>query len=632
MCGIVAIYSPDGPIAPGLVQRATKALAHRGPDGSGVWESVDGRVALGHSRLCLIDPNASQPLESLDAPLQLVVNGELYAYQAIQRDLRGRGHQLRTRSDSEIVLHLYEERGTGCMDSLRGEFAFVLWDQARQTLFAARDRFGIKPLFYAQVGSVLFLASEAKALLAAGVPAAWDETALFQALHLSFDAGRSLFAGIRQVPPAHMLIASADGVRIERYWDIPYPRRGEPSPDPVDGQAIERVRSLLDESVRLRMEADVPVGCLLSGGVDSSSVLALAARHSDRPVAAFTIGFNNAAYDESELARTTAKEVGADFHLLSVDDRDLADCFTEGVRHGEMMQFNAHGSARFLLSQEIHRLGYKTVMAGEGADELFAGYAFLRSAMPLASSGRLGWPWWLSAGLRMILPPTPARRELAHVSPWLARLAVGVGDGAVETLVERVRLVRAVLSPDFVAGFDGFDPYRSLYESLDRRAALREMEPAKAMLYVWLRTLFANYHMAADRIDMAHAVEVRMPFLDHVLFEYACRIPIAQLAKDGQNKSLLREAARPWLSDGVRTRVKKPFLAPPAAATPGNALHEFAQDTLRGATAPFVDRGAVLRLLDGLPQRRPAELQAVEAILMALVSLTILDRHYFRGG
>jgi asparagine synthase (glutamine-hydrolysing) len=251
--------------------------------------------------------------------------------------------------------------------------------------------------------------------------------------------------------------------------------------------------------------------------------------------------------------------------------------------------------------------------------------------MPLGQPGRLRSPWWLSAGLRMLLPRTAARRELARVSPWLARLAVAVGEAPIETLLERVRLVRAVLSPDFVARFEGFDPYLSLYESLDARSSLRGMEPAKAMLYVWLRTLFANYHMAADRIDMAHAVEVRMPYLDHVLFEYASQIPIAQLAKDGQNKSLLREVARPWLSDGVRTRVKKPFLAPPATATPGNALHAFAQDTLRGTTLPFVDRGAVIRLLDSLPERRPAELQAVEAILMALVSLTILDRQYLAG-
>ena len=635
MCGIVALYSSNGPLPPDAVRRGRDALAHRGPDGRGLWQAEDGHVALGHTRLSMVDPLADQPLASEDERLRLIVNGEFYDYEAIQRDLRGRGHRLRTRSDSEIALHLYEDQGVRCLASLRGEFAFVLWDANRRTLFAARDRFGVKPLFYAQVGGVLYLASEVKALLAAGVPASWDEEAVYGTLHLAFDAGRSLFRGIRQVPPAHMLIATDDGVRLERYWDIPYPDKGTVADaSRVDeAERIEQTRALLDDAVRLRMRADVPVGCLLSGGVDSSTVLGLAARHSSRPVAAFTIGFNDPAYDESDLARATAQHAGAEFHLLPMSDRDLADSFTDAVCQGEMLQVNAHGTARFLLSREIQRAGYKTVMAGEGADELFAGYAFVRGALGSgASASRL--PLWLSFGLRLLRPRTPAQAALAEVSPWLARLGQGLGfaDPALNSLVERLGFVRGVLAPGFVAGFGGFDPYRSLYESLDQRASLRRWEPAKAMLYVWMRTIFANYHMGADRLDMAHAVEVRLPFLDHVLFEYVSQVPVSLLAKDGQNKWLLREAARPSIPDAVYRRVKKPFLAPPAIAIPGNPLHDLAQDTLRSAALPaFFDRDAVNGLLDSLPGRAPATLTAIEALLMALVSLTILDQRYFSG-
>lgn len=637
MCGIVAIYSPTVPLPPGAVQRATDALAHRGPDGHGLWRADDGHVALGHTRLSMVDPLADQPLASEDGDLHLVVNGELYDFERIQDELRTRGHHLRTRSDSEIALHLYQERGIECLRDLRGEFAFALWDEARQTLFAARDRFGIKPLFYAQVGATIYLGSEVKALLAAGVPAAWDEETVFDTFHLCFDAGRSLFRGIRQVPPAHRLIATRDGVRLERYWDIPYPV-GDAKQARFDvDETVGRVRTLLDDAVRLRLRADVPVGCLLSGGVDSSTVLELAARHSERPVAAFTIGFNQAAYDESDLARATAEHAGAEFHLLPVGDRELADSFAEAVTAGEMLQFNAHGTARYLLAREIQRAGYKTVMAGEGADELFAGYAFVRAAVAAGGSGAasgLHLPGWLSIGLRLLRPRTPAQRELARVSPWLARVSQGLGFAgpAVDSLVERLGFVRGVLAPDFVAAHRGHDPYRALYESLDQRAALRRWEPAKSMLYLWLRTLFANYHLAADRLDMAHAVEVRMPFLDHVLFEYVSQVPVALLARDGQNKFLLREAARPYIPDQVYRQTKKPFLAPPATATPGNPLHDFAQDTLRGGSLPFVARGAVVRLLDSLPGRPPAEGQALEALLMALVSLTILDRAYFAGA
>jgi asparagine synthase (glutamine-hydrolysing) len=631
MCGIVALHSPTAPLPPGAVRHGMEALLHRGPDGHGLWEAPDRRVGLGHTRLSLVDPLAHQPLASEEEDLRLIVNGELYGYEAIRRNLQRRGHVLRTRSDSEIALHLYQEEGIECLRSLRGEFALVLWDAPRRRLFAARDRFGIKPLFYAQVGPVLYLASEIKALFAAGVPAAWDEDGVYDVLHLPFDPSRTLFRGIRQVPPAHLLVATDDGIRIERYWDIPYPRRRDTRRTFDEGEAIAEVRSLLDDAVRLRLQADVPVGCLLSGGVDSSTVLALAARHSPQPIAAFTIGFNDAAYDETEAARTTAAALGAEFHELPMQDRDLAEAFGDAVRQGEMLQVNAHGTARFLLSREISRLGYKSVMAGEGADELFAGYAFLTGA--LGGAGQRRGPDWLRFGLRMLRPRTSAQAALAEVSPWLSRLGQGLGfaDPALRSLMERLAIMRGVLAPAFLAGHRGRDPYRRLYEGMDRRADLREFEPAKVLLYAWLRTIFANYHMGADRLDMAHAVEVRLPFLDHVLFEQVSQFPVSLLAKDGHNKHLLREAARPVIPDGVYQRVKKPFLAPPAIAVAGNPLNDLAQDTLRASSLAFVDHRALTTLLDGLPRRAPGELAALEALLMALVSLTILDEAYVAG-
>ena len=629
MCGIVAIYAPGRRVPPDAASRAIDRIAHRGPDGRGLWQSADGQISLGHARLTLIDPEAAQPLSSEEDRHRIVVNGEFYDYRRIQKDLRGRGHRLRSRGDSEIALHLYEEQGSGALTQLRGEFAFALWDEPKQQLFAARDRFGIKPLFYAERAGILYLASEAKAILAAGVPAAWDEQSVYQSLHLAFDASRSLFSGIRQVPPGHFLIGSADGIRLERYWDIPYPPRSAPPRAHVTEATIERVRDLLDESVELRTQADVPVGYLLSGGIDSSTVLALGARHTDRPVTAFTIGFDDPAYDESELAVETARAVGADIHVVRLDDRETVATFAEGVRHGEMVQFNAHGTARYVLSREIRRAGYKAVMAGEGADELFGGYAWTRPA--LASDGARRWRSWLAMGVRLLSPASPEHRELAVTSPWLARMsrAIGGTDLAIGSLVDRLRLARTALDPEFLKRFRGFDPYRSLYESLDHGDLLRRIEPGKALLYLWLRTIFVNYHLAADRLDMAHAVEVRLPYLDHVLFEEVSQIPSAELLRGGTNKFLLREAARPFVPASVYQRIKKPFLAPPAAATPGTAVHEFVQDTLRGSSLPFLDRRRVIEILDSAAACRPSHLVALEALLMALVSLTLLDEHYF---
>jgi asparagine synthase (glutamine-hydrolysing) len=268
-------------------------------------------------------------------------------------------------------------------------------------------------------------------------------------------------------------------------------------------------------------------------------------------------------------------------------------------------------------------------MAGEGADELFAGYAFLGAAVAGTTSAP-GWPGWLSLGLKLVRPPTAAQRLLANTSPWLARVSRGLGfaGSALDALAQRLDLVRSVLAADFIASHPE-DPYQRLYEGLAVGAPIRAWEPAKAMLYVWLRTIFADYHMASDRLDMASAVEVRLPYLDHQLFEHVSRLPIAVLAKGGQNKYLLRQVAKPYVSTSVYSRVKKPFLAPPAAATKGTALHDLSQNILRGSRLPFVDGIEVRRLLDSLSARPQTGLQAVEGVLLMLVSLTLLHEHYF---
>ena len=225
MCGIVGIYSPTGAVGSDALERATGVLTHRGPDGQRTWLAADHRVGLGHARLSIIDlATGDQPIASEDGRRHIVVNGEFYDFERIQEDLSRRGHRLRTRSDSEIALHLYEERGPGCLEQLRGEFAFLLWDGRTDRLFAARDRFGIKPLYYAWRGDVLVLASEAKALFAAGIPARWDRSTFFRTVHHQAPPqDRTLFEGVHQVPPGHYLIASAGEVRLVRYWDFDYP-------------------------------------------------------------------------------------------------------------------------------------------------------------------------------------------------------------------------------------------------------------------------------------------------------------------------------------------------------------------------------------------------------------------------
>ena len=632
MCGIVAIYSRGRPVSLEALRRATAALRHRGPDGDRTWLSADGRTGLGHTRLSIVGEAGEQPIAGENERERIVVNGEFYDFDRIRRDLEGRTHRFRTNTDSEIALHLYQELGTACLQQLRGEFAFVLWDEARDTLFAARDRFGIKPLFYTEVGDTLFLASEAKALFAAGVPAAWDQEGVFQNLFGCYSPDRSLFRNIRQVPPGHFLLATRGSTRLIRYWDIEYPRQRAGLDGFSEPECVEQVRSLLDESVRLRMRADVPVGCLLSGGLDSSSVLGLAAAYSPRPVAAFTIAFNQNEYDESPRARESAAHVGAELKLVPVSETDIADHLARSTWHGEMIQYNVHGTARFLLSRAVQQAGYRSVMAGEGADELFAGYAFVRRAV-LARRHVGILPGWLRLAARLLPPMDQTERLIAHTSPWLARASrlVEPPPALMARLAEVLELLRSLLAGDFVRQFQDRDPYREFFRSFDVRAKLLGREPAKQILYIWLRSIFVNYHLAADRLDMAHAVEVRLPFLDHKLFDYASKIPASLLAKGGQQKYLLREAARPYVTDNVYRGLKQPFWAPPTALQRGNRVYELVQDTLRSpslSSVPFFNQAAVVGLLDQLSTFDSTRRAAFDPLLMPILSLGIMHERF----
>jgi len=613
-----------------------RSLRHRGPDGEGHWLATDGKIGLAHTRLSIIDlDTGAQPIANEDETIRIVVNGEFYGFEAIRCALEKKGHRFRTRSDAEIALHLYEEYGTACLAHLRGEFAFVLWDGNRNRLFAARDRFGIKPLYYSEWSDSLYLASEAKALLAAGVPGAWDDEAVFQMLFACVAQDRSVFRDVRQIPPGHFLLSHESGaIELQRYWDADYPV-AEPNgarTDPRD--SLEQVRLLLEESVRLRMRADVPVGCLLSGGLDSAVALGIASSQGARPMNAYTISFDHPDYDESTWARQSADFNGANLEVVSAADAELAAHFVESVRHGEIVQYNAHGTARYLLSKAVMRSGYKTVLAGEGADELFAGYGFCRPAVIGRSNGNVGFlRGRLRTAWRLLQLATQEQAAIARTSPWLARATrmIDLPGWLVGSLAERMQMLRSVLPPELAARHRGNDPYRMLYESLAATEILRDREPAKQLIYLWLKTMFPGYILTADRADMAHGVEVRLPFLDHVLFEHVREIPIRTLAFGGENKYLLREAAAPYISDVIRGRPKKPLMAPPFSSRPGGKLFGVIQDVLRSNSmqdVPFFAPAAINRLADDAHARHGDGRASVDPLLIMAASLCILQENY----
>jgi len=638
MCGIAGILARSGRVDCESLLSAMRALRHRGPDGEGHWLSGDSSIGLAHTRLSIIDLNTgSQPIANEDDTIQIVMNGEFYGFEQIRRDLEAKGHRFRTKSDAEIALHLYEDEGTACLSSLRGEFAFIIWDDRQKRLFAARDRFGIKPLFYADNAAALYLASESKALLAAGVPARWDKDVVYDLLFACVSQDRTIFNGVRQIPPGHFLLAyPGSAIELHRYWDADYPleeRNGDRSRDPREW--IEGVRMLLEESVRLRLRADVPVGCLLSGGLDSAVALGIATAQSPDALQAYTITFDHPDYDESAWAKQSADFNHSPLNLVSASDENLADHFIESVQQGEVMQFNAHGTARYLLSRAVRDSGYKTVLAGEGSDELFAGYGFCRSAVLNATNG--GHSTGLTGGrlrtaFRLMRPSSSDQRAIAKTSRWLSRASkvIDLPGWLTGSLAERLELMRGVMLPDLLHRKRKVDPYKNLYDSLHATDRLSGREPAKQLIYIWLKTVFPGYILAADRADMAHGVEVRLPFLDHVLFEHVREIPVRALAAGGENKYMLRQAAAQYLSPETRTRPKKPLMAPPFTPNSRSKLQSVIQDIVRSQSmreVPFFSSSAIAKLADNSHdsnQRRGTE----DPLLIMAASICVLQERY----
>ena len=641
MCGIVAMFSRRDPICETGLRRATERLYHRGPDGQKYWVSPDRRVGLGHARLSIIDlTTGDQPIASEDGCAQIVVNGEFYGYEAIQRELERAGHRLRTRSDSEIALHLYEDVGTQCLHRLRGEFAFVLWDQKHRTMFAARDRFGIKPLFYAIHEGTLYFASEVKALFAAGVPARWDAESVANSVGGSGSRMRTLFDGVFQVPPGHYVLATDKHFQVNQYWDFNYPV-GECVPrERSDADYAEELRYVFEEAVRLRLRADVPVGCYLSGGLDSCSVLGLAARHHPEPVRAFTLTFDHAEYDEEKEAREMAAKAGAEFYPIPIRQDDLADNFADAILQSETFCFNAHGVAKYLLSRAVRDAGYKVVMTGEGSDEIFGGYAHFRRDMVLYNRDGQN-PDEVKAILedleranpvsRGLLLPHGTARPLENV-----RRVLGFVPSWIETFSASAAKLEDLLAADFVENYGQRNSYQGLLSDLDVRGQLEGRDAVHQSLYLWSKTMLPNYIlvMLGDRMEMAHSVEGRVPFLDHHVVEVIRSQPVSQKIRGMTEKYVLRESVRDVITDTVYRRQKHPFLSPPATLNPKQKLNTLVNDTLRGPmlrSIPFFDQKKVIGLLDGLSTMDEASRVANDQVLMVLVSACVLHEGFRLG-
>jgi len=636
MCGIVAMFSQNGPIASKALENATKSLEHRGPDGQRQWIASDQRVGLGHARLSIIDlTTGDQPIANEDESLRIIVNGEFYGYEPIQKELEDRGHRLRTRSDSEIALHLYEELGAHCLHRLRGEFALVVWDSINRTLFAARDRFGIKPLFYAFHDGTLYFASEVKALFAAGVPQRWDSESVYHSGGFGGQQIRTLFEGVYQVPPGHYMVATDKHIQLNQYWDFDYPEAGHTGQPCSDVEYAEEFRHVFEEAVRIRLRADVPVGCYLSGGIDSCAVLGLAAKHHQGPVRAFTLTFDRPEYNEGAIAKEMAAKAEADFFPVPIRQDELADNFSDAILQSEALCVNAHGVAKYLLSRAVRKAGYKVVLTGEGSDEILGGYLHFRRDMAVGqethtlagtnSVQRLGNSNPVSLGS---LPHNGNGRDLDSV-----RRLLGFVPGWMETSSALSAKLHVLLAGDFLQTFQGHDGSRSFFNDIDVRGQLTGRDPLHQSLYLWAKTRLPNYILTllGDRMEMAHSIEGRVPFLDHRLVEVMCAQPVTQKIHGMTQKYVLREAVRNAITEAVYRRPKHPFLSPPLTLNPQGRFGVLLQDMLRGsvlASMPFFDQKKVVGVLDTLHTVDESSRVANDQVLMMILSACVLHDRF----
>lgn len=636
MCGIIGIHNSPRPVDARRLQQAAATLAHRGPDGEGIYISADRQNALAHRRLSIIDlATGSQPLYSEDRRIVAVVNGEFYGHDTIRRDLQASGHIFATTSDSEILIHLYEEYGVECLQYLRGEFAFVLQDTRSNTTFAACDRFGIKPLCYTRnADGSLMMASEAKALFALGADAAWDAESFYSAASMQYvQPGRTLFRGIDQLRPGHMLLARGSHLDTRAYWDMDF--LPETATLQNEDDAAAEVENALAEALRERLCADVPVCFHLSGGLDSSGLLGLATHMTGQAQDAFTVRFGHDGYDEYAIARETAEAKQARLHVVDVSQDDLVRYLPDAVYHAEGLAINGHLAGKYLLNRAIANAGFKVALSGEGSDEIFAGYPHLRqdlwayeqandaAAAPLYQQLYAGNA--ASTGVQLAygdgLCTAAAAQNLGYVPAFLAAKA---------TLGQRLH---GLLSAGFRGRFAGYDAYAALTGDKDANDKMRDWHPVNRSAYYWSKTALAGYILRTlgDGMDMAHSVEGRLPFLDHHLFDVVRRLPLRMKIKGTVEKHILRRVLRPYITDTVFNRQKHPFMAPPVSLFANAPLREMLMDTLSSASfaaMPFFDTAAARALPEKLAQMDAKERTAQEPALMMMLTAHVLQQKF----
>lgn len=579
MCGIAGYVSGGAPAEQLIAQKMCDQIRHRGPDDEGFY--VDGRCAIGMRRLSIIDiAGGHQPISNEDGTVWVVFNGEIYDYQNLRRDLIARGHQFRTNSDTETLVHLYEQEGIAGIAKLRGMFAYAIWDARHRKLLLVRDRFGKKPLYYTQTGDGFYFGSELKCLRAAGVPLEMDSEAIRLYLRFGYIPDPwSAFAGVHKLPPAHWLTLSEDGkITIGRYWETPPPMEDETPRS--EAEICEEIRQVFDDSVRMRMIADVPLGAFLSGGIDSSLVVASMAMQSRLPVRTFAMGFEEQDFNELPYARLVAKKYNTEHHEQIVKP-DAVDLLPRLIRYFDEPFADASAVPTYLVSQFAGQ-HVTVVLSGDGGDEFFGGYSSFAEAEEARKYDAI--PQWTRAILSRTADALPYSAHGKNLLHAVSRPT------PVERYFESISFsaysLRArTLNPEWLLPSD-----ESTLRSVFGDAILPNTwgSVSQAMHFEATAKLAGDILVKVDRMSMANSIEVRCPLLDHVFAETANRIPNRMKLSGGKGKLILLKALGDRLPPELLTRPKAGFGIPLAKWLRG-PLRPMLHDALTSRS--FLDQG-----------------------------------------
>jgi len=622
-----------------LLQRMMGRMRHRGPDGGGWYR--DRRAALGHTRLAIIDvEGGAQPLSNEDGTLWITFNGEIFNYLEIAADLTARGHVLRTRSDTEVIVHAFEQWGTRCFERLNGQWAFALWDCRAHALVLARDRMGVRPLHWAWSGERFLFASEIKALFADPLlerrldPGGLAEIFTFWCPV----APRTAFAGVGELPPGSFAVIENGRMRVEPYWTASFPAAGaEPVQDLAEN--CRTLRERLVEAARLRfLRSDVPVGAYLSGGIDSSVIAAIVARCTNAPVSTFSLRFTDAEYDEGPFQQEMARRLGTEHRSVEVSAADIGRVFPEVIRSAERPLLRTAPAPLYLLSRLVHDAGFKVVVTGEGADEVFAGYDLFREAKvrhfwardPSSTKrdriAELLYPWMQrSPGAAPAFSHAFFARNLDPSDPALSHRPRWDSTG----------VVAALLTPEMRAGIGSLRVDEEMVARMP--AASGDWDPLSRAQWLEMATLLPGYILSAqgDRMLMANSVEGRFPFLDRDVVSFANGLPARHKLLALDEKHILKREFADLVPASILRRPKQPYRAPDAASFFGAAPLAWLEEVVDPATvaaAGIFEPSLTTRVVEKCRRARGAAMSNTDNMrLLAVLSTMLVHRQFIVG-